>query len=103
MGVKTLEEIGAELSALVREKRGGQALRTIGPTLGISASTVCRIEKGQISDLETFITLCWWLDVSADELIGLKPEPCNDELRSLRRFKRRVLKAVEEEIGENGR
>lgn len=62
----------AKLSALLQTKRGQRGLRDIASDIGgISASTLSRIEQGNIPDLETFVRLTSWLGVSADEfLIG---------------------------------
>src|SRR5437762_1864992 len=59
-----------ELAALVRAKRGTRGLRTVAQEIGgISASTLSRIERGEVPDLETFARLCCWLGVSAEEFI----------------------------------
>jgi transcriptional regulator with XRE-family HTH domain len=52
------------LSALVRSKRSSQALREAALEIGISPSTLLRLEKEQHApDMETFTALCNWLDV----------------------------------------
>ena len=59
-----------ELAALLRERRGKRGLRTIAEEIGgVSASTLSRIEQGKIPDLDTFVRLCQWLDVSPDRFI----------------------------------
>lgn len=56
-----------QLSKMIQAKRGRRGLRAVAQEIGeISASTLSRIEQGKIPDLDTFIKLCKWLDVSAD-------------------------------------
>src|SRR5437016_14106668 len=58
------------LSALVRAKRGDRGLRSVAQEIGdVSASTLSRIEQGKVPDLDTFLRLCRWLGVSADEFM----------------------------------
>lgn len=56
-----------ELARMIRAKRGTRGLRAIADEIGdVSASTLSRIEQGKIPDLDTFLRLCKWLEVSAD-------------------------------------
>ena len=56
------------LAAMVIAKRDGRGLwATAAEIGGISASTLSRIEQGKVPDLDTFLRLCRWLRVSADE------------------------------------
>lgn len=58
----------SKLAALLRTKRDGQGLRSVAQQIGgVSASTLSRIEQGNVPDLDTFMRLCLWLGVSADE------------------------------------
>lgn len=63
------------LSTLLKSKRGKKALRETAEEIGdISAATLSRIEQGKLPDVETFISICKWLDVSTDMfIIGDKP------------------------------
>lgn len=57
-----------QLAALVKTKRGKRGLREIAEEIGnVSASTLSRIEKGKMPDLDTFLRLCDWLEVSPDQ------------------------------------
>jgi transcriptional regulator with XRE-family HTH domain len=52
------------LAAMVRAKRGDKGLRAVAQEIGnISASTLSRIEQGNVPDLDTFIRICRWLQV----------------------------------------
>jgi transcriptional regulator with XRE-family HTH domain len=59
-----------KLAAHVRTRRGDRGLRVVAEELkGVSASTLSRIEQGNVPDLPTFIRICAWLGVSPDEFI----------------------------------
>ena len=59
-----------ELAALLRAKRGRRGLRAVAEEIGdISASTLSRVEQGKVPDLETFVRLCQWLEVSPERFI----------------------------------
>jgi len=55
-----------KLSEMIKSKRGNVGLRTLGAQIGISASTLSRIELGNLPDIDTYIKLCNWLDVSTE-------------------------------------
>jgi transcriptional regulator with XRE-family HTH domain len=55
-----------KLSNMIKAKRGDKGLRDVSKKIGISAPTLSRIEQGKVPDVETFIRLCEWLGVSAD-------------------------------------
>jgi transcriptional regulator with XRE-family HTH domain len=58
------------LAAMIIAKRDGRGLRATATEIGgVSASTLSRIEQGKIPDLDTFLRLRRWLDVSADEFM----------------------------------
>ncbi|MEQ8560393.1 MAG: helix-turn-helix transcriptional regulator [Cyclobacteriaceae bacterium] len=55
------------LSDMVKTRRGAKGLRDTAKEIGeISASTLSRIEQGKVPDVDTFMKLCDWLQVSAD-------------------------------------
>lgn len=59
-----------ELAALLKAKRGRRGLRVVAEEIGgVSASTLSRIEQGKVPDLDTFVRLCRWLDVSPERFI----------------------------------
>ena len=76
-----------KLAAHVRTKRGDRGLRAIAEEIeGVSASTLSRIEQGNLPDLPTFIRICAWLGASPDDFIesnfALKRKTeANSELR----------------------
>ena len=55
------------LAAMVRAKRDQKGLRAAASEIGgISAPTLSRIEQGSLPDLDTFILICKWLNVSPE-------------------------------------
>jgi transcriptional regulator with XRE-family HTH domain len=57
-------------SSAVKSKRGKKGLRETAEEIGnISAATLSRVEQGNLPDVETFIRLCKWLNVSSDSFI----------------------------------
>ncbi|WP_427157233.1 helix-turn-helix domain-containing protein [Aliinostoc sp. HNIBRCY26] len=57
------------LAARVKTKRGKKGLRDTAKEIGnISSSTLSRVENGKMPDMETFLLLCNWLQVSPAEL-----------------------------------
>ena len=62
-----------KLSTMVKSKRGKQGLRQTAKEIGnVSASTLSRIEQGNLPDMETYLRLCDWLEVSTDYFIVKK-------------------------------
>jgi transcriptional regulator with XRE-family HTH domain len=67
---RTLESLGA----LVRDKRGRKKLRETAAEIGISPSTLMRVENGRIPDIETFGRLCHWLQLDPGSFLGFEPK-----------------------------
>lgn len=58
------------LAALIKTKRGNRGLREIAQEIGgVSPSTLSRIENGKVPDMDTFLHICDWLQVSSEEFI----------------------------------
>jgi transcriptional regulator with XRE-family HTH domain len=58
------------LAALIKTKRGNRGLREIAQEIGeVSPSTLSRIENGKVPDMDTFLRICDWLQVSSEEFI----------------------------------
>src|SRR5688572_6919583 len=59
-----------KLAAMLRTKRGDKGLRVVAEEIGnVSASTLSRIEQGNVPDLDTFARICRWLDVPPSEFM----------------------------------
>ena len=64
----------------LRDKRGNRGLRDVAKEIGnVSASTLSRIEKGNVPDLDTFIRICKWLDISPDRFVASNRQEDNNE------------------------
>lgn len=61
-----------KLAGMIRSKRGKLGLRAAGAEIGISAPTLSRIEQGNLPDIDTYVKLCKWLEVSTDYFTGEK-------------------------------
>src|SRR6266702_1941316 len=62
------------LAESLRLKRGKRGLREISEEMnGIGIATLSRIENGKIPDVETFLAICQWLQVSPNEFMK-KPD-----------------------------
>jgi transcriptional regulator with XRE-family HTH domain len=60
-----------KLALMVRTKRASGGLRATAIEIGaISASTLSRIENGSVPDVNTFLLLCEWLEVSSEVFIS---------------------------------
>ncbi|MBK6484042.1 MAG: helix-turn-helix domain-containing protein [Chitinophagaceae bacterium] len=56
-----------KLSETIKAKRGNYGLRAAATQIGgMSASTLSRIEQGNLPDIGSFIAICRWLGVSPD-------------------------------------
>jgi len=56
-----------KLSEMLKSKRGSKGLRAISAEIGgVSAPTLSRIEQGNLPDIDTFLKICNWLEVSPD-------------------------------------
>jgi transcriptional regulator with XRE-family HTH domain len=62
-------------AASVRTKRGERSLREAATDIGtISPSTLLRLEREEVPDMETFLRICDWLRMAPSELfIQKKP------------------------------
>ena len=58
------------LARMLKVKRGKNGLRSVAEAIdGVSVATLSRIEQGKIPDVDTFIRICRWLDVSTDTFV----------------------------------
>lgn len=56
-----------KLSEMIRSKRGEKGLREVAKEIGdVSSSTLSRIEQGNLPDIDTYVRLCQWLEVSTE-------------------------------------
>jgi transcriptional regulator with XRE-family HTH domain len=63
------------LARMLKNKRVDKGLRAVANEIGgVSAATLSRIEQGKIPDVDTFIRICKWLNVTTDTFIIGSPE-----------------------------
>ena len=70
MTTKTLNLQG--FADKIKKKRGDEGIRITADKIGISASTLSRIERGYLPDLEIFKLICDWLEVNPGDILGSK-------------------------------
>jgi transcriptional regulator with XRE-family HTH domain len=87
------------LSSLVKSKRGKKGLRDTAVEIGdISPATLSRIEQGKLPDVETFILLCKWLNVSTDTFIkGPKAAPTHASEKDMLVYQLRASRELDKE------
>jgi transcriptional regulator with XRE-family HTH domain len=59
-----------QLGAMLRERRGLLSLRQAAAEVGVSFSTLTRVEAGAQPDLTSFMLLCAWLGVAPSQFLG---------------------------------
>jgi len=73
-----------KFSSMLKDKRGDKGLRIVAQEIGgVSASTLSRIEQGNIPDVETFIRICEWLGVSTEEFTLKNKEDSDNSKKEL--------------------
>lgn len=53
-----------KFAEMIKSKRGSTGLRQLSTEIGISPSTLSRVEQGNLPDIDTYMRLCKWLEVS---------------------------------------
>ncbi len=99
-------DVGALYAALDQKRRQeGLTWRGLAKTLGISPSTFTRMAQGKRPDVDTFVTLCSWLGVPAEEFTRDGASPDGDDntlavisahLRANKKLSRKSAEAMEE-------
>ncbi len=65
-----------QLATLLKAKRGQRGLREIAQEIGnVSPATLSRIENGKMLDVETFLSVCDWLQAAPQQFIKEEPSP----------------------------
>ncbi len=67
--------IAAGLSKLLKDRRGQATIRKFASEIGISASTLSRIEKGHVPTPETLLELCHKLGFNPGDILQLGTRP----------------------------
>lgn len=61
----------SELGQLLARKRGNMGVRAAAKEIGISPSTLSRIEKGHVPDVGTLEKICEWLGEEPSRFTGV--------------------------------
>jgi len=57
----------SKLGQMIKAKRGSKGLRAVAEEIGgITAPTLSRIERGNLPDVDSFLKICKWLQVSPE-------------------------------------
>ncbi len=70
-----------QLGMAIKEKRGNRGLREIAKEMGVSHTTLSRIESGRQPDLDTFSKICQWLEINPADILNYnssKPSVSNN-------------------------
>jgi transcriptional regulator with XRE-family HTH domain len=62
----TLESLGR----LLTKKRGDRGIRAVAKEVGVSPSTLSRVEHGHLTDLENYRKICKWLGIEPAAVVG---------------------------------
>lgn len=62
----TLESLGR----FIVKKRGDRGIRATAKEIGISPSTLSRVENGHLPDLENYRKICNWLGIDPASIVG---------------------------------
>lgn len=60
-----------ELAGLILKKRGSMGVRAAAAEIGISPTTLSRVENGHIPDMQTLEKLCNWLETDMEQFTGI--------------------------------
>lgn len=60
-----------ELAGLILKKRGSMGIRAAAAEIGISPTTLSRVENGHIPDMQTLTKLCAWLGKDIGQFTGI--------------------------------
>lgn len=59
------------LGRIVRARRGERGVRAVATEIGISHSTLSRVEQGHLPDLENYQKICAWLGLEVAAVTGI--------------------------------
>jgi transcriptional regulator with XRE-family HTH domain len=60
-----------ELGGLVRRRKGSMGVRAAAAEIGVSPTTLSRIENGHIPDMQTLEKVCRWIGEDMDRFNGI--------------------------------
>src|ERR1700744_5443972 len=74
----TIDDFGR----LLAKKRGSRGVRAAALDAGVSPATYSRVENGHMPDLQTFASLCKWLDRDPREFLGMETDEATERPRA---------------------
>lgn len=69
-----------DLGRLVQEKRGTRGVREVAREIGIGHTTLLRVERGQLPDLENYQKICKWLGIDVSAVTEINHSRVNQPL-----------------------
>lgn len=60
-----------ELAGLVQQERGSMGIRAAAREIGISPTTLTKIEHGHIPDMKTLNKVCTWIGKDPEKFAGI--------------------------------
>lgn len=60
-----------DLAGLVQKKKGSMGVRAVAAEIGISPTTLSRIERGHVPDMGTLEKVCAWLEEDMAKFTGM--------------------------------
>jgi transcriptional regulator with XRE-family HTH domain len=87
------------LSKMIKQKRGERGLREVAKQVGISVSTLSRVENGNLPDIDSYMKLCKWLEVSID-FFTTAPQEGNESMKQMVVANLRADKTLPKDISE---
>ncbi|WP_411815979.1 helix-turn-helix domain-containing protein [Hyphococcus sp. DH-69] len=78
------------LKNLVAERRGTLGVRAAAKEIGISPSTLSRIENGHVPDLVTFAAICQWLGKDPNQFLGMRPASSSESAATVHLRKKKT-------------
>lgn len=68
------------LGIRLKRRRGVRAIREVAKEIGISHSTLSRLENGKLPDIETFKKVCEWLKIDPGLVLGYCSDSTKNEI-----------------------
>jgi len=86
------------LSKMIKSKRSDKGLREVANEIGISLSTLSRVENGNLPDIDSYMKLCKWLEVSIEFFTS--PQKGNDSKKQVVVANLRADKTLPKDVAE---
>lgn len=71
------------LGQLIVDKRKEVGVRATAKEIGISPSTLSRVENGYLPDLQNFKSICEWLEIDPNQILGFASVHQTEDLHTV--------------------